>query len=484
MSFPLPRYLQPTKDSKLYNNVLMLLPISAVLRPILVVMKVDGVRRAMGHFAATLQAAYSTFLLFAFLILIATTQAMLLFYNRGMGMDDLLGAFVNIIIFMLSAENYPDVVWAPTDCNKGYIRANTTPFQAHAQNTFLGGPQSGACSEFGFHIFMIFYSFLGMFMMLSLVIGVFESSYSKRHEDSMARLRRQRRAGLLVVFYILDKDKSNVLERHEFIRFLTDTCNTGLTFDVPRGMDLEVHEFVELMEELVPYCKRSTPLSRFLHKSAHATCCNDVFMRPVVLAKFRGALRGYFNSQIHGYVMLMVSMVNIWVLMIYTDYAVDPVNGDQSNSYTLDLTLYILLFIYTLEVLLRMFASGIIGYWWQPNTFYGQMKAQYDLVMTVFVVGLVIIERTWRGAGFYFTPWPITHTSGDTVQTPEFLTDAGRIILSINALRAFSNVKTVQALFFGLLYIIPQQASVAALMLCIVHVYAIVGTLLMAGSFM
>jgi hypothetical protein len=84
----------PSQQSQLVNGVLLLLPVTAILRPVVVLMKITSIRRALAHFVGTLKAATSTFILFSFIVLIATVQATLLFYNRGMDMDNLLTTYV------------------------------------------------------------------------------------------------------------------------------------------------------------------------------------------------------------------------------------------------------------------------------------------------------------------------------------------------------------------------------------------------------
>ena len=83
----------PSQQSQLVNGVLLLLPVTAILRPVVVLMKITSIRRALAHFVGTLQAATSTFILFSFIVLIATVQATLIFYNRGMDMDNLLTTY-------------------------------------------------------------------------------------------------------------------------------------------------------------------------------------------------------------------------------------------------------------------------------------------------------------------------------------------------------------------------------------------------------
>ena len=141
-------------------------PIPTV-RPLIAGMKADGIRRSGWYFIVTMKKAAGVLVLFLFLMIIATTQGMLLFYNRRMGMDDILEAFMNVFTFMVSAENFLGIAWTGTNCNKEYLRKRSGPERdptenTHAFNTFLGGPMTGGCVEAGFHIYTIVYSFMGM----------------------------------------------------------------------------------------------------------------------------------------------------------------------------------------------------------------------------------------------------------------------------------------------------------------------------------
>ena len=53
---------------------------------------------------------------------------------------------------------------------------------AQLDSDWHGGYASGACSEWFLHVYFTFYSILGLFLMLSLVIAVFESNFSKRYD--------------------------------------------------------------------------------------------------------------------------------------------------------------------------------------------------------------------------------------------------------------------------------------------------------------
>ena len=55
--------------------------------------------------------AADVFIIFSIFVLIGTVQGIILFYNRQVGFEGIFDAIVTTIVFMVSAENYPDVVW-------------------------------------------------------------------------------------------------------------------------------------------------------------------------------------------------------------------------------------------------------------------------------------------------------------------------------------------------------------------------------------
>ena len=71
------------------NNIILLLPFTALLRPILAITRTDSLRRALVAFSVTLQKAGHIFVVFGLLLVIATVQGVTLFYNvsEHMGID-------------------------------------------------------------------------------------------------------------------------------------------------------------------------------------------------------------------------------------------------------------------------------------------------------------------------------------------------------------------------------------------------------------
>ena len=69
---------------------------------------------------------------------------------------------------MESAENYPDVAYPGTDCDRDNLA-----------NSLTGGVKGAGCPETAFHIYSILFSFAGAFLIVSLIIGVFEAEFAE-----------------------------------------------------------------------------------------------------------------------------------------------------------------------------------------------------------------------------------------------------------------------------------------------------------------
>ena len=99
--------------------------------------------------------------------------------------------------FSLPPAHYPislSQVWSAVSCDREWVRSRDDPIkELHGLNTFLGGYQTQFCVESLFFVYWIIYSFIGIFLMLSLVIVVFEGTYSSRHEVRREREREEGR---------------------------------------------------------------------------------------------------------------------------------------------------------------------------------------------------------------------------------------------------------------------------------------------------
>ena len=67
---------------------------------------------------------------------------------------------------MITAENYPDVVYPPTVCHNESIA-----------NSREGGVISAECNDSFIHIYTILASLSGTFLIVSLILGAFEEGF-------------------------------------------------------------------------------------------------------------------------------------------------------------------------------------------------------------------------------------------------------------------------------------------------------------------
>ena len=89
---------------------------------------------------------------------------------------------------------------------------------------------------------------------------------------------------------------------------MKESCNTGLSFDIPKGLTLEVAEFIEMMEELVSYCNREGMW--LLRRPAGAKrrglgrCGNMALCRMVEASK--SGMERYLHTKVRGRVRVCV----------------------------------------------------------------------------------------------------------------------------------------------------------------------------------
>ena len=125
-------------------------------------------------------------------------------------------AVINVFIFLLTGENHPDIVYGPTSCE-----IEGTP----AMNTLLGGVSSGGCLNWGHHPVFIMFELLGLFIIVALVIAVFESYYGERTNEAAMAARKSRRLGIIAAFILLDKSRDGALDKNELLDFLNETVS-------------------------------------------------------------------------------------------------------------------------------------------------------------------------------------------------------------------------------------------------------------------
>ena len=227
--------------------LILFLPYSSLIRPLWLISRYKDVRRALGNFISTLIKAMDVFILFVLLMTVGSIMGVLLLsgrmddsninnYNK---FDNFLSGLLTLFVYMASAENYPDVVYPGTSCDKNNIA-----------NSLVGGVKSAGCPETAFHIFTILFSFAGAFIIVSLIIGVFENEFAENTQRQEKKDRRNKSLGIIAAFILLDKDRGGTLDSNEFLSFINGTCETDRQFEVPDNFQLSGQEFLELIDEM------------------------------------------------------------------------------------------------------------------------------------------------------------------------------------------------------------------------------------------
>ena len=225
----------------------LFLPVTSLMRPLWLLTRYRDVRRSLFNFVDTLIKAADVLILFFLLMTIGSIMGVLLLsgrmddntisnYNK---FDNFLSGMLTLFVYMASAENYPDVAYPGSSCDQNDVA-----------NSLLGGVKSAGCPESFFHLYSMLFSFLGAFLIVSLVIGVFEAEFAENTKKQETEDRKKKRLGVIAAFILLDKDGGGSLDKNEFLSFINGTCNTGRQFEVQPGLELSGQEFMELIAEL------------------------------------------------------------------------------------------------------------------------------------------------------------------------------------------------------------------------------------------
>lgn len=230
----------------------LLFAYTAMLRPIIFMLRFEAVGAAGTSLVKTLFFGMDVLALFLSLVVICTTMGVALL-NEGYGDGGIFSsvpqAVIAVYIFLLTGENHPDIVYSPTDCN-------SADEGVPAMNDLLGGVQSGGCANFGHHPMFMFFEFMGLFLIVALVIAVFESFYGNRTRNAAVEQRKKRRLGIIAAFILLDKSGDGALDKSELLDFLNDTAGLDFNFEIADDLELNGIEFVEVAEHVVPQMKK------------------------------------------------------------------------------------------------------------------------------------------------------------------------------------------------------------------------------------
>ncbi len=229
-----------------FDKQALLLPYSAVLRPIWLVTRYKSVRTSLRNFVFTLARAADVFLIFVLLLVIGSIVGVLILSGRMNDtnptnfnkFDSFLSGLLTLFVYMGSAENYNDLVHVATRCD---LDATS--------NSLAGGLMSYQCPAAFLHLYTIAFQLLGAFLIVSLVIGAFESEFGDMTQEQERDSRKERLLGIVAAFLVLDKDGGMTLGKEELMTFINGTCNTGRSFDMPETLEFSGSMFLEFINE-------------------------------------------------------------------------------------------------------------------------------------------------------------------------------------------------------------------------------------------
>eukprot|EP01029_Cantina_marsupialis_P022665 TRINITY_DN553_c0_g1_i2.p1 TRINITY_DN553_c0_g1~~TRINITY_DN553_c0_g1_i2.p1 ORF type:complete len:669 (+),score=121.84 TRINITY_DN553_c0_g1_i2:711-2717(+) len=405
------------------SNFSVRLPYTSMLRPLLLILCNKHVMHACKSFIATLFFARDVFIMFGcFLVISAVVGTLLIsddFYEFGhskiRGFTDSRSSFLTMFVFLTSAENFPDVVHPPAE------------------------------HSYYYNIYFFFFSMIGLFLLSSLVIAIFETKYSERHGQSRKKRINIRRYALMSAFIILDKDNSGDLSVDEFKKFFGSTIVFRDNF-----LSLNIMEFVELIEQIIDRLDDSAAKSKQRSKKK-LTAPPDPSKR---ITQIRNWFADYFHSIVHRRVILFLTITYMWILSLYGVY----------DATTLDYISLGFLFLFVLEVLGRICAFGWNSFWNRHDDVYVEMGNRYDFIITAIAV-------------IAYISWAIFNGTLDFDEE-----DPSRAILAIPLLRVFSCVDSIKMLFFAMVRTIGVFGDVGILLLVVFYIFTSIGTPVFGGQ--
>jgi Ca2+-binding EF-hand superfamily protein len=517
-----------SQDDPQSKQIVFLLPYSAIVRPFWPILRFSGLRSTLLAFGKTLGKAQAVFLLFLMTLFIFSIMGTTLLSNRhGFDVFDsfqtVIGSFLTLFVYMISAENYPDVAYPPTLCT-GSDEANTRE----------GGVISAECTDTVLHSYNMITSLVGTFLIVSLVIAVFEETFSGYNSLDRIREKTVSRMAIIAAFIVLDKDSGGSLDKAEFLDFLNGTCHTGRRFAVDDDFELSGTDFIELVEELlhemyivplkdwdqvsfkpgktfknctvdelfdylyasnVPHLpprdkidlnKEEDIVDYWRHRGADyyqeserlkehmdELHLDDIEGKMSALDKVRNNLRIFFDSDIYETGITAGILINSIVQCLYG--VMEP-----ENVGAIDIINIIFIYFWFVELALRIFAISFARFWHVNEDFFQMVKNRVDFgcVFASFIaLNVLIISRSSEGKPI-FANWEQC-TSEDNCE----INDWARIILSLNCLRLFGLMKSVREIIFCFYVIIPNYLNIIVLTALMMYSFAVWGCISFGGTF-
>eukprot|EP00736_Rhodelphis_marinus_P006225 Rmarinus@m.25433 len=221
------------------------LPLSAFLRPLLILARFEELRRVGRAMLRTIVNSKDVFILMVCYLTVSASMGMTLLSkvhenedtqygayteDLGKGFVSFWNSFLTMFIFVATGENYPDVVYPAAD--------------------------DSSVLKF----FLIVMSFIGLFLLLSLIIAIFQDEFERNFRRLTRKRELQRVTGIVAAFVLLDNNGDCTLEPDEYTSFLVLHCASDLDFRCLGSVNLTLQDWVELCDAMHDLIDTGRPL--------------------------------------------------------------------------------------------------------------------------------------------------------------------------------------------------------------------------------
>lgn len=450
---------EPTPRDSLEQHLVLLLPYSAILRPVVLVLRSDSLRDGASSFIRTMLHSGTIFLLFLIILAAFGVIGMVLFAtDHGELYGDVFVAMSHMFTYMTTAENWPDLVWPATGCDRP------------------SGYTSGHCFTFFFHVYFWTASFVGTIILVSLMIATFESKYTEEHKVQEEKRRMRQLDGIVATYLVLDQAGNNRLSVKQVGDFLA-ACSLNYVKLGRRGqgltLKLSVSEFATLCEQLQHEFEGCQPTSMTMTAEEDVVVVTQEIrdrsdhnlMEHQAVGSFdredeeeededadvSSLPSRYVSSGLHSVLMTAVSLVHLGSTGCMN-------TGLLFFGVDVDLTSSICVCIFHIDVIARVFAAGgWTSFHHVPYSIFAQSKNRYD----AWISGLSI---AFLGLGAAQLIFEVKQSEPDGSTSSFFGLDSwNRIALALPVLRLFSGPKSIRTIWFCLSSILPNYSSVVVL---------------------
>eukprot|EP01043_Picozoa_sp_COSAG02_P003217 COSAG02_NODE_78_length_40609_cov_19.893730_2_plen_2704_part_00 len=494
---------EPTPRDSLEQDLVLLIPYSAILRPVVLVLRSKPLRHGASSFVRTLVHSGTIFLLFLIILAASGVTGMILFANERSKMygdvfltmsymftyvsfpvtrpsafnfhchkhQECAAARVLSCAYpgcwytmqMTTAENWPDAVWGATECDSSgkYVHGN--------------------CAKYFFHLYFWTASFVGTIIMVSLMIATFESKYTEQHRAEAEQRRARRLESIVAAYLVLDRAGHNHLTVKEIGEFLA-ACGLNHVKLGRRGqrilLKLNVSEFASVLEQLeheVEGCKATSMLTEELveieTKKIQRRSEENLQGDAEEDSETSPHQPRFVNSNLHEFLMSVVSLVHLGgTACMNTGLLFFGIDVDIISS--------ICVCMFHADCVARVRAAGSYSDFWNvPSSVFDQSKNRYDAwisALSVAFLGLAAAQLIFEVPQSEFA-----------ASTSAFLglDPWNRIALALPVLRLFSGPKSIRIIWFCLSSILPQYSHVVALGAIGLYCFGCVGCWLLAFRF-